>query len=94
MSDTVEIPAYQIAVKAPMAAKMMGCARSTFFQRVKDGIYPKPGPDGQWSVTALRAVHQANQPTIASTGGAERDTERGYTQPEHHLSPGAQAGAQ
>lgn len=40
------------------AAKMMGCSRSTFFQRVKDGVYPKPGRDGLWSVSLLREASQ------------------------------------
>jgi predicted DNA-binding transcriptional regulator AlpA len=67
MSDTEvknEIPPWRrIAVTAKTAAQMMECGRSTFFQRVKDGIYPKPGPDGRWSVNALRAVHEASSTT-------------------------------
>ena len=58
-TDKNPIPPWQrIAVRGPVAAAMMGCSRSTFFQRVKDGIYPKPGQDGQWSVAALRRVHE------------------------------------
>jgi hypothetical protein len=65
-NDKNPIPPWErIAVSAATAAQMMDCGRSTFFQRVKEGIYPKPGPDGKWSVSALRAVHQASQPTIA-----------------------------
>jgi predicted DNA-binding transcriptional regulator AlpA len=57
------IPPWQrIAVSAKTAAQMMECSRSTFFQRVKDGIYPKPGPDGQWSVSALRRLHEQAEP--------------------------------
>jgi predicted DNA-binding transcriptional regulator AlpA len=52
-------------VDAATAAAMMSCGRSTFFERVKKGVYPKPGPDGRWSVNALRQLHQANQPTTA-----------------------------
>ena len=51
-------PTERIAVKAKDAAALMSCSRSTFFARVKAGIYPKPGPDGQWGVSALRALHQ------------------------------------
>jgi hypothetical protein len=56
-------PWNRIAVDASTAASMMSCGRSTFFQRVKDGIYPKPGPDGLWSVSALQRLHAANEPT-------------------------------
>lgn len=56
-----DIPAWErVAVDAGTAAKLMNCGYSTFFKRVKAGIYPAAGPDGQWSVSALRAVHQAN----------------------------------
>ncbi len=65
------IPPWQrIAVDATTAANMMSCSRSTFFQRVKDEIYPKPGPDGLWSVSALQRLHPANQPTIEQAAGA------------------------
>lgn len=60
----------RIAVDASTAASMMSCGRSTFFDRVKRGIYPKPGPDGMWSVSALRQLHQANPTTSASGHGA------------------------
>lgn len=58
-------PAQRIAVDASTAAQLMSCSRSTFFQRVKDGIYPKPGPDGLWSVSRLLALHQASSSTTA-----------------------------
>lgn len=65
-TDTNPIPPWQrIAVDAKTAACMMSCGRSTFFERVKDGTYPKPGADGKWSVSGLRAVHQSSQPTTA-----------------------------
>lgn len=65
-TETSPVPLWErIAVPAKIAAQMMGCSRSTFFQKVKDGVYPKPGPDGRWSVSALRAVHQASLPTSA-----------------------------
>lgn len=51
-------PTERIAVKAKDAAALMSCSRSTFFARVKAGIYPKPGPDGQWGVRALLALHE------------------------------------
>ena len=43
------------------ATALMSCSRSTFFARVKAGIYPKPGPDGQWGVRALLALHPMHQ---------------------------------
>lgn len=57
------IPPWQrIAVSASTAAQMMECSRSTFFKRVKDGVYPKPGRDGQWSVSALKRIHEEPVP--------------------------------
>lgn len=64
-TEPIDVPAWQVAVDAGTAAKMMGCGYSTFFKRIKAGIYPKAGPDGQWSVSALRAVHQASTPTTS-----------------------------
>jgi hypothetical protein len=58
-------PAERIAVDAATAANLMSCGKSTFFRRVKQRLYPQAGPDGLYSVTALRAVHQANPPTTA-----------------------------
>ena len=58
-------PAERIAVDAKSAAALMSVSRSTFFARVRAGIYPPRGRDGQWSVSALRAVHQAKQTTSA-----------------------------
>lgn len=46
-------PTERIAVKAKDAAALMSCSRSTFFARVKAGIYPKPGPDGTMECAAL-----------------------------------------
>lgn len=48
-------PWERLAVNGVTAAQMMGCSRSTFFQRVKDGVYPKPAKDGLWNVDALKA---------------------------------------
>jgi len=60
--DRNPIPLHErIAVKAKEAAALMSCSRSTFFARVKAGIYPKPGPDGQWGVRALLALHPMHQ---------------------------------
>lgn len=54
-----QIPPWErIAVDAGTAADMMSCGKSTFFRRVREGKYPKPGPDGLWSVKALRALHE------------------------------------
>lgn len=54
-------PTERIAVKAKDAAALMSCSRSTFFARVKAGIYPKPGPDGQWGVRVPLSLHQMNE---------------------------------
>lgn len=52
--DRNPIPLHErIAVKASEAAALMSCSRSTFFARVKAGIYPKPGPDGTMGCAAL-----------------------------------------
>lgn len=94
MSADIEIPPWaRIAVNGKTAAQMMGCGRSTFFARVKEGIYPQHGPDGQWSVSALRAVHQASQPTTASAPDADPGTPLGYTPREPDPTPYEQAGA-
>jgi predicted DNA-binding transcriptional regulator AlpA len=59
-----KIPPWErIAVNAATAAEMLSCGRSTFFARVKEGVYPKPGRDGRWSVSALRQIHQASETT-------------------------------
>jgi hypothetical protein len=47
-----------IAVTGKTAAKLMSCGYTTFFRRVREGTYPKAGPDGLWSVAALRRVHE------------------------------------
>lgn len=65
MTDTIEkinpIPPWErIAVDAQTAAQMLSCGYSTFFKRVRKGQYPKAGPDGNWGVNSLRAVHQAS----------------------------------
>jgi hypothetical protein len=54
-------PWERIAVDAVTAAQMLSCGRSTFFQRVKNKVYPPAGPDGKWSVSALRQLHQATE---------------------------------
>lgn len=54
-------PTERIAVKASEAAALMSCSRSTFFAKVKAGVYPKPGPDGRWGVKALLALHPMHQ---------------------------------
>lgn len=70
-NEQIIIPPWErIAVDAKTASQMMSCGYSTFFKRVKANLYPKPGPDGNWSVNALRAVHQANSPTTSSTPDA------------------------
>lgn len=60
MTDKNPIPSWdRVAVDARTAAQMMSCGRSTFFKRVKEGIYPPAGPDGRWNVDQLRALHAA-----------------------------------
>lgn len=54
-SKAIIPPWERLGVNGVTAAQMMGCSRSTFFQRVKDGLYPKPAQDGLWNVDALRA---------------------------------------
>lgn len=64
--DKNPIPPWErIAVDAATAAAMLSIGRSTFFKRVKDGLYPQPGPDGRWSVSALRSLHPATSTTTA-----------------------------
>lgn len=84
-SATIErnpIPLHErIAVKASEAAALMSCSRSTFFAKVKAGVYPKPGPDGRWGVKALLSLHQATSPTKPSNPAAAAGTAPGCTQP-------------
>jgi hypothetical protein len=87
-------PCERIAVDAVTAAAMMSCGRSTFFQRVKDGIYPKAGLDGRWSVSALLRLHQANHPTTASASGGHPGKTPGYTPPSPHQIPCGPTAAQ
>ncbi len=56
MSSTDTTPATfePLRVNGAEAARIMGCGRSTFFMRVKAGLFPKAGKDGQWSVRQLR----------------------------------------
>lgn len=58
-------PWERIAVDATTAAHMLSIGRSTFFQRVKDGVYPKPANDGRWRVSDLRG-HDPATPTTTS----------------------------
>jgi hypothetical protein len=51
-------PGERIAVDGKTAAQLMSCGYTTFFRRVREGTYPKAGPDGLWSVAALRKVHE------------------------------------
>lgn len=53
-----DIPAWQLGVNGKDAARIMGCSRSAFFQRVKDGMYPKPARDGLWNVSQLRECRE------------------------------------
>jgi predicted DNA-binding transcriptional regulator AlpA len=56
-------PWERIAVDATTAAQMFSIGRSTFFARVKQGIYPKPANDGRWRVSDLQRCAQSNSPT-------------------------------
>lgn len=61
-------PKDRIAVDATTAAALMSCSRSTFFQRVKDGVYPRAWDDGLWRVNELLLCGRgpANRTTTAS----------------------------
>lgn len=49
------IPPWQrISVDAGTAANMLSIGKSTFFARVRVGMYPKARPDGRWLVSELR----------------------------------------
>lgn len=94
MKEQNPIPLWdRICVNANDAARMMSCCRSTFFARVREGIYPKPGPDGKWSVMALWLVHQANSTTKPSAPDAEEGTPPDCKQREPRPSPYGLAGA-
>lgn len=51
-------PWERLGVDGGTAASMMGCGRSTFFARVKAGMYPKPAADGLWNVSQLRECRE------------------------------------
>ena len=51
-------PWNRLAVDASTACAMLSCSRSTFFARIRAGIYPKPKADGRWSVAELRALYE------------------------------------
>lgn len=60
------IPPWQrIAVDASTAANMLSVGRSTFFARVKTGMYPRPATDGRWRVSELQQLGQSSQTTSA-----------------------------
>lgn len=75
-------PWERIAVDATTAAQMFSIGRSTFFQRVKQGKYPKPANDGRWRVSELRAfADPASSTTRASASGADPSIAPGCTPP-------------
>lgn len=81
MSSTNQIPPWnRLAVDAKTAAEMMSVGRSTFFARVKAGMYPPSANDGRWNVSEL-AECRAKLTTRPSVPGAEEGTQPGYTQP-------------
>lgn len=82
MSDQHEIR--KLLVDAKTAAEMFDCGVSTFWKRVKSGVYPAPVKDGgstRWRVSDLERHVQAMPTTTPSTHGAEISTQPGYTQP-------------
>lgn len=87
-------PWNRFAVDATTAAQMFSIGRSTFFARVKDGIYPKPANDGLWRVSDLRRLAEATSTTMPSVPGAASDIRPGYMQPAQHQSPGEPVAAQ
>lgn len=81
MSSANQIPPWnRLAVDAKTAADMMSVGRSTFFARVKDGMYPKSANDGRWNVSELAAC-RARLTTTPSTPDAGEGTQPGCTQP-------------
>jgi predicted DNA-binding transcriptional regulator AlpA len=56
-------PWNRLAVDAKTAAQMFSIGRSTFFDRVKRGMYPKPANDGLWRVSDLRRIAEATSTT-------------------------------
>lgn len=74
-------PWERIAVDARTAAQMFSIGRSTFFDRVRKGMYPKPANDGLWRVSELRQHSPASDPTTPSTPAAGQDTQPGCTPP-------------
>lgn len=74
----------KLFVAVQEAASMVGCGRSTFWARVKAGIYPAPvkhGGSTRWRVCDLQAIGQASPTTTASAPGAAAGIQHGYTQP-------------
>lgn len=53
--DKIQIPPWErLGVNAVTAAAMMGCGRSTFFRRIREGLYP-PAARGGWGIrTGIR----------------------------------------
>ena len=61
-------PIEPLRVNGLTAAALMGVSKSTFYERVNSGMYPKAGQDGLWSVRLLRECSerldgQASTPT-------------------------------
>jgi len=77
-------PQDKVLVSAAEAAAMLSIGRSTFFQKVADGVLPQPvrfGGITRWRVDDLRAVGQANPPTTSSGRAADPGTAPGCTRP-------------
>lgn len=74
----------RLLVGAEEAAAMMGCGRSTFWKRVREGHYPAPVKDAgstRWRVLDLEQHVQAMPTTRPSASGADPDTQPGCMQP-------------
>lgn len=73
-----------LLIGVDVAARMMGCGRSTFWARVKAGHYPAPVKDcgsTRWRVADLQRHVQAMPTTRPSVPGAGPSNQPGYTQP-------------
>jgi predicted DNA-binding transcriptional regulator AlpA len=74
----------RLLVGAVQAAAMMGCGRSTFWQRVRSGAYPAPVKDcgsTRWRVADLQQHVQAMPTTRPSDFDAEEGTQHGCMRP-------------
>ena len=65
-------PSERLRVDGATAAGLMGCGYSTFFKRVRDGMYPRAGQDGLWSVRLLKECSDRLDGTAAVPGDQQQ----------------------